>query len=387
MQNRKMKSISRMVSGALLVPGVGLASDLPSNPFDFGGDFRTGYFWQERDDRSGTNRSDDDFRFRIRLGWDITLTQALTGKLRWAGRYSTEESVGDFELRAGITPGSDTLPMGESTIDEGYFNYAFSPNWRLTLGRFQSKFELAGIPRKSLDRNTSSNTNISWTDGGWLVFTADSGWRGHLIVQRNDEDGSSELRRRPLDFEEDDSRVSAFLAWENDNVWGPIVQRGLDFTYLPDALHDEGVGSGSVEDYLALVGRLAARWPVGGAGMKFLLGGEAGYAPNTPEESVVGTGTGSDDVDGYAYQISANLLDIRPRHSFGLVYAESEAGWLISPDFRPNNQLIEGRYRFQIDKPSRLEIRLRQREDLDKPVGADEKQTDLDLYIRYTRKI
>lgn len=81
-----------------------------------------------------------------------------------------------------------------------------------------------------------------------------------------------------------------------------------------------------------------------------------------------------------------NFIDIVTHHSFALVYGHVEAGWLLSPDFRNNNSLIEGRYQWRIDGDRSIEARLREREDLDSVIGAVRDRTDRDVYVRYTQK-
>ena len=116
-----------------------------------------------------------------------------------------------------------------------------------------------------------------------------------------------------------------------------------------------------------------------------MLAGEAGYAPNTPKRSVVRTGT-SGDANGFAAQITFNFIDIVPRHSVGFVLGRAGDGWLLSPDFGPNTNLAEVRYKWAIDKKQSVEARLRNREDIDQRVGSPFKREDVDYYVRYTYK-
>ena len=119
--------------------------------------------------------------------------------------------------------------------------------------------------------------------------------------------------------------------------------------------------------------------------MKFMLAGEAGYAPNTPTEVAMNTGT-SGDTGGFAGQVSFNFIDIAPRHSFALFYGQAQSDWLLSPDFRNNNSLIEGRYQWRIDGDRSVEARLRERKDLDSILGAGRDRTDRYIYVRYTQR-
>ena len=359
-----------------------------SNPINdtlaWSGDLRGGYYSLHRDDRDGTSDITDEFRARIRLGLEAQLSDKLRAKARFAGRYSTYQNDNHFKIFT-HAPSEDGLRRGDSTLDEFYLAYSPAPEWSIKVGRMQTKFELDGVAKKSLDRNDSPNVDITWTDGAHVTHKGAGGWNTHLILQRNLSAGPTNVLRSPLAFSEDDSRVMLFMSLENTEAAGPIVQRALDLTYMPDALRRDGTATGRIDDYWGLVGRLAAQWPMGGGGTKFMLAGEGGYAPNTPTETAMRTGAGG-DTGGLATQVSFNFIDIVPRHSFGLVYGYVEAGWLLSPDFRNNNTLIEGRYQWRIDGNRSIEARLREREDLDSITGAARDRTDQDFYVRYTQK-
>ena len=355
-----------------------------NDTLSWSGDLRGGYFTLHRDDRNGSSDITDEFRARIRLGLEAKLSDSLRAKARFAGRYSTYQNDNYFKLFTHV-PSEDGLRRGDSTLDELYLVYSPAPEWDIKLGRMQTKFELAGVAKKSLDRNDSPNVDITWTDGAHVTHKGAGGWNTHFILQRNLSAGPTNVLRTPLAFGEDDSRVMLFMSLENTEAAGPIAQRAIDLTYMPDALRRDGTATGRIDDYWGLVGRLAAQWPLGGSGTKFMLAGEGGYAPNTPTEAAVRTGTG-DDTGGLAAQIGFNFIDIVPRHSFGLIYGHVEAGWLLSPDFRNNNTLIEGRYQWRIDGDRSIEARLREREDIDRITGAARDRTDRDFYLRYTQK-
>ena len=355
-----------------------------NDTLSWSGDLRAGYFTLHRDDRNGSSDVTDEFRGRIRLGLEAKLGDTLRAKARFAGRYSTYQNHNHFEIFT-HTPSDDGLRRGDSTLDEFYLAYSPAPDWTVKLGRMQTKFELAGVAKKSLDRNDSPNVDITWTDGMHVTHKGGGGWNTHFILQRNLSAGPTNVLRSPLAFTEDDSRVMLFMSLENSEAAGPVVQRALDLTYMPDALRRDGSAAGRIKDYWGLVGRLAAQWPMGSGGTKFMLAGEGGYAPNTPTETAARTGTG-DDAGGLAAQVSFNFIDIVPRHSFALVYGYVEAGWLLSPDFRSNNTLIEGRYQWKLDSDRSIEARLREREDLDSITGAARDRIDRDFYVRYTQK-
>jgi hypothetical protein len=378
--NLKKRLIIPLVTGLMLPLSVSAAA-VELSP---SGDVRAGFFSAHRDDRDGDKDVTDEFRLRLRAGVTAKFNAQWQARVRFAGRYSTDDRNDPYFEIFDHIPSGDGLRRGDSTLDEIYVDYRPDKHWQIRAGRFQSKAELQGVAKKSLDRNTSPNTDITWTDGMQVKYTAASGWKTTFIAQYNDEAGATEVRRGPLDFTDEGSRISYFAGIENTQKWGPVVQRAIDVTWLPDALHDQGVGAGSVEDYWGLVGRLAAQWPVRD-GMKFMLAGELGYAPNTPDRSVVSTGT-SGDADGVAAQITFNFIDIVPRHSVGFVLGRAGDGWLLSPDFRDNTNLVEARYKWAIDKKQKFEARLRHREDIDQRVGAREKREDVDYYLRYTYK-
>ncbi|NOY73744.1 MAG: hypothetical protein GXP14_15495 [Gammaproteobacteria bacterium] len=354
-----------------------------SNKLTFYGDSRIGFYSLDRDDRDGKQSRTSELRLRLRPGIKANINDKLSASIRLAGRYSTDDrNNNNFEWFSSI-PKGDGLRRGDSTVDELYFNYQPVSNVELRMGRMQTKFELDGVAKKSLDRNNSPNSDITWTDGFYLKYALSRDWKAHFIVQYNDKSGSTEVRRSPLNFDDDESRISYFAALESKAPKGAFIQRGIDLTYIPSALRTNDTETGNIEDYIALVGRTAARWPIGSSGMKFMLGGELGYAFNTQTEAVAKIGS-SNKTGGLATQVTLNFIDFFPSHSFGIVLARAEAGWLLSPDFRSNNTLIEGRYKWQWAKKHKIEGRLRQREDIDQLTTKMEKRTDLDLYFRYT---
>lgn len=378
-QERYLQASLAILGFCLAPSATSLAADMTSS-----GDVRTGFFSLHREDRNGQSTTTDEFRLRLRAGLGVTLNEEWKGKIRFAGRYSTDDkNHNHFEIFHRI-PADDGLRLGDSTLDEIYLEHQPSPAWQIRAGRFQSKAELAGVAAKSLDRNDSPNTDITWTDGVQLRHQGESGWVTTVIAQYNNKNGPSQVRRGALNFSQDDSRVSYFAGIENTRPWGPLVQRALDITWLPGALHTRGIGAGTVESYWAVVGRLAAQWPLQ-QGMKFMVAGELGYAPNTPLRRVTKTGT-TGHGDGVAAQISFNLIDFFPHHSVGLVFGQAGDGWLLSPDFGDNARLAEVRYQWVIDKKQSFEARVRQREDIRQRIGSLDKREDFDYYLRYTYK-
>lgn len=302
-------------------------------------------------------------------------------QVRFAGRYSTHGSNLHFEI-FDRTPTQDGLRQGDSTLDEIYAEYGPVNAWEIRVGRFQSRALLRGVAEKSLDREDSAFTNITWTDGVQIKYKAENGWNTTAIAQYNDARGPTQVRRAPLDFREAGSRVSYFVSLENTEKAGPFVQRTVDITWLPDALHSRGIGAGVIEDYWAAVGRLAAQWPLA-RGVKFMLGAEIGYALNVPKRSATRTGT-SGYADGSAAQITFNFIDVVPHHSLGVALGRVGDGWLLSPTFNDNVYQAEIRYKWDIHKDHTVEVRARYNEDIRQRTNALQKREDLDYFARYT---
>jgi len=370
----------KWVSPVLSVLCLTLAGPAAAVEFMMKGDVRTGFYSLHRDDRNGQKDTTDEFRLRLRPGVRAKFNEQWLAQVRFAGRYSTDgRNDPHFEIFKSI-PAGDGLRFGDSTLDEIYVEYRSDNAWQARVGRFQSNAKLNDVVNNSLDRHDSPNTDITWTDGVQVKHKAANGWTTTAIAQYNDAQGATQVRRPPLNFREDGSRLSYFVSVENTQKSGPFVQRTVDITWLPDALHSNGVGSEIVNNYWAAVGRLAAQWPMGGS-MKFMLAGEVGYAPNTPKRSAVQTGT-SGNADGLAAQISFNFIDIVPRHSVGFSLGRVGDGWLLSPDFHDNSNQAEVRYIWAIDKKQGFVARLRNREDINQRVDSAFKREDVDYYLR-----
>ena len=348
-------------------------------------DVRGGFFSQDTDLRDGSNSSNDDVKFRGRLEADVGLRETNRLKIRIAGACSTDDCDPTFSLES-TTSTSNSLVNGEITIDELFF-HRFRPRYDIAIGRLQTKFVArGGVIAKSMDRNDSNNMNINWTDGLHGTWRSRFGWTTNLILQRNDSEGSSSIRRSPLDFQDSDSRITYFVAAENVKPWGPIVQRGLDVSFLPSSLLKDGDRSGRIKSYWGVVGRFAARWTVNEKrDMRFRVAGEIGYAPETPTRQASGIGT-SGDSDGLGWAVSASLMNFRPGHSIGLNYARMGAGWLLSPQYRQNEVLQEVRYVWRYRDDRAFEIRVRQRDELDRLVTAQNKRDEFDLHLRFTSR-
>lgn len=70
-----------------------------------------------------------------------------------------------------------------------------------------------------------------------------------------------------------------------------------------------------------------------------------------------------------------------------MVYGRVESGWLISNDFRNNDDLYEVRYQHYFAPELRMDIRFRIREEIERRIGSQRPQQDRDLYVRFTWKL
>ncbi len=348
----------------------------------FSGDLRGGYFASERIARDGTNSDSDALQARLRVALQHGFSDDWTLRTRVAGRFSSQQDDIDVYLR-GYAPTDSGTRFGDITLDELYVGYAAPDNgYKLRIGRFQTGFTLAGLASKGLDRVDSPNVDVTWTDGVHLEAPIANGWRGHVIAQYRDR---HTVARNPLDFSDRDSRTSLFFGLANNQPWGPITQRMVSLNWLPSTLANDGVAAASRQDYLSLDARVSASWLLREDGLRLTTGVEVGYAPNTPHGSVVSTGQ-SRDSDGAAWQMTVNLHDIAPGHSVGVVHGRVDAGWLLSPDFRPNDSLSELTYQWRFNPNTSLEARVRERKEIDIPTSAQRARVDHDLYIRLTHR-
>lgn len=332
-----------------------------------------------------TSTNVDDLGFRARLGVSRDLSATFRVGARLAGRCTTNACDPEFVMQLD-TPGPNGLTGGQFTIDELFLHWSNPGKQRfgVAAGRLQTRFVLrGGVYFKSLDRNDSNNTRVTWTDGLHTIYRAENGWRSDFILQRNTDEGTGSIRRGSLDFDDSRAKNTFFLAFENIRRWGPIVQRSLDVSYLPRSLLKDNDPNGRREDYWGLVGRLALRWPQESEGLRFRGGLEAGYAPATPTKAGSGF-SGSGDLDGLAWNVVASAMDIRPGHSLGINYGRTGAGWLLSPQYRENSELFEIRYQWQPERLPLVEARIRWQNDLEKPVGAIQKLSEFDFYLRLT---
>lgn len=350
---------------------------------NFKGDLRVGYTYTDKDDRDGSDQSESEWRGRFRAGGTFALAEKLVIGGRIASTCSTTECNPDLVFDSTL-PNSSSIDDGDVTFDQLYIHAFRREKFDVAIGRLQTKFvSRAGVFSKSLDRDDSNSTNVNWTDGVHGVLHVNNEWTGHLILQKNQADGTGNIRRGPIDFNDKDSRISYFLAWENVQRLGPINQQGFDITYMPKSLMKDGDLNGRIEDYIGVVGRFAASWPEGSVGRRLNVAGEIGYAPETPTRAAMGL-PGNGDTDGLAWLVSVSAVDFRPQHSVGINYGRTDAGWLLSPQYRENEEVTEIRYMWRRSANLAIDIRARWREELEQQDNTARKREELNVFARFT---
>ncbi len=383
-QHRFMTTLVFVVAGW---SATGSVQAQAPNTWQFSGDLRSMYTSTWRDSRAGEQSSSDTLGTRLRL----RLRKDIDDNWRFQGRFATsyEDSGNDAEffVRSDRVSATNIEP-GSMTLDELFVQYQ-SDNRRteFRFGRMQSSFTLPLITNKSLDRNQASNIDIGWTDGFYLGRQLTDAWKATLTGQYNSRAGNGIATRGPLEFSDSGSRISAFATLESDVEIGPIFLRALSLTWYPDALAVDGLSSTRRQDYTAATFKLAAGWDVGSvignAATRFVLAGSVGQAFKRPDNVVMGIPKNG-QADGFAWQLGADLAEIFPRHTVGIVLGQADAGWLISNDFRQNDSLAELRWSWQVTEPLRIQLRGRWRQEQELRDGAVIAQRDRDIRLRAT---
>ncbi len=356
--------------------------------FSYGGDLRAAYNWEDQSFRDGSSDRDDNLTSRLRFGMKFSPLENFRVNGRVAVRCDTQDCDPGVDLRGDDDDG--TIDNGTVTLDEMFVQWFRTERFNIALGRLQTRFVTrGGVFAKSLDRNNSSNTNITYTDGIHATINPGNGkgWVVNYIAEYNDEDGATTTRREPISYAKDSSKISHFIALDNNQRWGYIVQRGLDITYLPNALQVDGTETGEIEDYWGFVGRMAARFPLGTGLQRLQVGGEFGYAPDTPTEQAVDIdleGGENDDTSGIAWAVSASIMDAWPNHSFGVLYGKTGAGWLLSPQYRNNESLTELRYIWRPESDVQIDARLRYRKETNRIASSDQRAEEWQFFVRGT---
>jgi hypothetical protein len=347
------------------------------------GDLRVGLVRAESEERDGSEETTSTWRGRFRLGGKYNLTEWLVGSARIATSCTTDDCSPDLTLVPTITTRT-SIDEGDITLDEFYLHAFRLERFDVAIGRLQTKFVArAGVFAKSLDRNNGNGFNVNWTDGIHATYHFPKESILHMIAEYNDADGPSSVRRGPLDFVDDDSRVSYFVGWESQRRIGPITQRGFDISYLPSALLKDGTQTGPVDDYIGIVARMATAREFGDKGRRWNIAAEVGYAPETPTRASLDL-PGDGDADGYAWTFAASLMDLWPNHSIGINYGRADAGWLLSPQYRDNEELVEIRYLWRKRRNLAIDVRIRWREELVQQVTQTQKRDEVDFFARFT---
>ena len=349
--------------------------------FVFNGDFRPLLNHVDESSRDGIDFTDTAGLARWRIKGTRGITTGIQVGARLAGRCTTDDCGFEWVWDR-ATPAANGLRGGQFTLDELYLHFFRRQKFNVTLGRQQTRFVLrGGVFARSLDRNDSNNTNVTWTDGLHAMFGSRERWATHFIIQRNASDGTGSIRRGPLDFDDSAAKMTYFLGIENTSTFGAVTQRSLSVSYLPKSLLKDGTTSGPREDYWTVVGHLAARWPQVTDGPRLRAGIELGYAPEQPSPAAVGLDT---HVDGFAWNVAVSFMDFRPRHSVGVNFGQTGAGWLLSPNFADNEQAFELRYLWRPRNFPSVDARLRWREDIERQSDALQERERLDAFLRVT---
>jgi hypothetical protein len=358
-------------------------ADSEKGRWRFDGDLRGGYFASDVDQRDGSSSQNDAFTLRFRYGANFGISDNVRVRARLATVCGTEAC--DPNLTIDRTPArGSNINGGDIVLDELYVDVFKASRFDLVVGRMQTNANTrGGVFISSLTRMTSPNVTVNWTDGAAFRYQSESGWQSRFIIQYNDEDGSSTLARPPLDFADDDSRVSYFFTVDNRQRWGPFTQRAFDVSYLPSALLTESDPNGPVDDYWNIAGRLASEWALGSRGTSMILSGELGYAPNTQSNSSAGFSSAG-DVGGIAWHLEVSWMNVAPGHSFGINYGRAEAGWLISPVYRPNDETAALRYHWRPRAGVQLEVHARWRNDLESVQDVARDLKTFDWRVRLT---
>ncbi len=337
--------------------------------------------WSDLAARDGEDLEETEVLARARLGASRSLSPAWRLGARIAASCSSESCLPSDLFDDGTIGSTDN----QLDVDEAFLHWYQSDRFDVALGRMQTRFiTKGGVFAKSLDRNDSNNTRVTWTDGAHGTLHFENGWESHLIVQYNPEDGPAQVLREPLNFEDDGSRAAAFLSFANEQPRWYFTQRGLDISYYPSALKKDGLTDDSrIEDYWGIVARVAGRIPKRSTGRRVRFSAEVGYAPETPTRAGLDL-PGEGDADGIAAAFTVSLMDFFPRHSIGFNVGHTEAGWLLSPQYNKNERLLELRYVWVATKRLTFDARIRERKELEELTSAVRKRRELDVFLRLT---
>ncbi|MDO9475915.1 MAG: hypothetical protein Q7L07_04310 [Pseudohongiella sp.] len=366
----------------LLLCVVAASTPVQAQSVDFSGDLRFGYISFDRDERNGSTSDDAQWRVRVRAGMLWTINDTWTFKGRYSARvHDSRNRSGFVGLFEAMGSGGPTIAPGQTAVDE-FFVRARYGKWDHRLGRFQTNSRLIGLASKSFSRTNSTGWDVGWTDGIQSTYRADHGVNYTAIIERNDKDGPSNLRRSPLRFDKSASRAGYYLGLDAAKTDGFWAQRSLDLTYIPSALYFNGMAAGQQRDYLGLSGRLATRVTIHDQ-IKLVSGIQLAWAPQTQRLAAADL-PGTGDAKGTGWQLSFNVIDVVPGQNISMNYGQNEAGWLLSTDFVGNQSVAEIRHSWFIRPGRLLETRIHQRKDLNRLSTAVRKRVETDMYLRYS---
>ena len=344
-------------------------------------DIRLSATYADLKPREGEPSDEEDLLGRARLGISRPLTDAWRIGARLAAACTSESCRPDvfFEEE---TQGSSANTIA---IDEAFVHWIQSERFDLIAGRMQTRFiTKGGVFAKSMSRNDSNNTRITWTDGVQASMTFENGWEPHVILQYNPEDGPAQITREPLVFTDEKSRVSTFVSVTNEKPVRFLTQRAFDISYYPASLAKDGLeGESRIEDYWGFTARVAGRYPKRSSGRRLRFSLEGAFAPETPTRAGIGL-TGSGDANGFAGAATVAFMDFFPKHSIGLNLAHTGAGWLLSPQYNKNERLAEARYVWVAKDNLTFDFRVRFRKEIDQLVTAERKREEVDVFARLT---
>lgn len=371
-----------LLTAACLVPASATGRESPL----WVGDARLVVFAGETERGDGMRDTEDGARLRLRFGAEGAPAEQWRLRGRVAGRFSSDQGRTRIWLKA-WSPTRSGLDDGDVTVDELFLRFLpAGDRGSVRIGRFQTRFALNDLMGKSLDHRDSSSANVTWTDGiHWRHHLSDT-WRWHGLARFNSSRGSGAVTRGPLVFDRSGSGVTLFTGLQGMNGPGPVAEHMVGITWMPNTLASDGLATSRREDYLTLTARALAEWPLGPGATRARIGVEAGFAPNTPTRDAMGLSPGG-RTGGTAGQLSLGLNDFLPRHDVSVVYGRADAGWLISPSFRENDELLELRYRWRATARVSLEARVRRREEREVPVGALRGRSDEDMFVRITARL
>jgi hypothetical protein len=378
-----MNSLSKIV----MVTGLVASMALPSGEamaWDISGDFRTHIFAKNwRDTRSGGESDSSGSAIRLRVRAKKELSDGCDFQTRFNTTVADEDNDWSLYIRAHRDDSTGVNP-GTATLDEFFVDCALSEASSIRIGRMQSNLDSPQMASRSFDRSQASGVNIGWTDGIAYRYTFSNGWYGEATAQYNDPKGNGQTFRSPVNFSDDGSRVGFFGVVGSEEKAGPVFMRAFSLTVYPDALATEGLASEQRDDYILGAFKIGAGWDINN-GRELIAIGEVAHAFNTPQKSVLGL-PGEGEVDDFGWQFGADIRNIFPKHTMGINLGQSDAGMLVSNDFRQNNELFEYRWQYKATSALRFEFRARWRRELENRIDAPFLQRDRDFRVRMTYK-